>query len=230
MKRKKTNSTQAPQSISTPDKMTSVKSSYHEDLPRRQDPAVVEDECRLLDKLLEGFQIRSDAALAAWLGIDKSAIYGVRSGKHRLGFIHKLKVLDRIGFLKGRSLVESLLPEALAAKLTRISRTLASSQAEAALSRLTSQNPNAQLIDLTKLILGYETDIPLAHLLQIKTNTVSMIRSGRSALGPEAKLRLLGSVDRMIDAESILRVAKSNDLLSNAIDRWIRSEKESLPA
>lgn len=230
MGRRKADSSQLHRSAPNQEEMTSLMSSYNANPPHCQDPAVVREECKLLDKLLEGFHIESDAALAAWIGIDKSAIYGVRSGRHRLGFIHKLKVLDRIGFLKGRSLVESLLPEKLAAELTRMSRTLASSHAKAALLRLKSQDPNAQIIDLAKLILGCDTDIPLARLLQIQTNSISMIRSGRSALGPESKLRLLGSVDQTIDAEFILRVAKSSALLTGAIDQWIRSTENRHPA
>jgi hypothetical protein len=192
-------------------------------VPRCQDPDVVQDECKLLDKLLAGFNIQSDAALAAWLEIDKSAIYGVRSGKHRLGFIQKLKVLDRMGFLKGRSLIESILPQTLADYLAYINQTLVSSHAEAQLARSNSPSPDSRILELAKSIMGFSTDIPLARLLHIKANTISMIRSGRSVMGPEPRLRILGSIDPTVDVESILRVAKSNDLLRNAIDRWIIS-------
>jgi len=196
---------------------------FPQHIPHCQDPTVVQDECKLLDKLLAGFNIQSDAALAAWLGIDKSAIYGVRSGKHRLGFIQKLKVLDRIGFLKGRSLIESILPQTLADYLAYISQTLASGHAEAQLARSNSPSPDSRILELAKSILGFSTDIPLARLLHIKANTISMIRAGRSVMGPEPRLRILGSVDPAVDVESILKIAKSNDLLRNAIDRWIIS-------
>ncbi len=179
------------------------------------------EECLLLDKLRSGFNIPSDAALAAWLGIDKSAIYCVRAGSRRLGLIQRLKVLDRIGFLKTRTFVEGLLPENLAMDLMKLNKSMASSQARVALVSLETENANIKLIDAVKTVFGLTTDAALAAFLGIQGTTISMIRAGKSGLGPVPKLKLLGIVTGEFQSEDLISLAESSSRLAAVIDNWL---------
>lgn len=180
-------------------------------------------ECRLLDSVRAGFNISSDAALAAWLGIDKSMISCVRSGTKKLGLIQRLKILDRIGFLKTRTFVESLLPERLAADLVAISQSNASHQAEEALARICAENENVKLIDAAKIAFHLSTDAELAQILDVRDTTISMVRRKKTALGVLPKLRLLARVTTEFQFQPLVDFLKSSQLLSDAIEKWAES-------
>lgn len=190
----------------------------------RHDGAInTEAECKLLDSIRSGFNIPTDAALAAWLGIDKSMISSVRAGTRKLGLLQRLKVLDRVGFLKTRTFVESLLPERLAHDLVLLNQRMASQQIDQELARLDAQNENVKLIEAAKLSLQLKTDAELAHVLEVGDTTISMVRSNKSGLGLLPKLRLLERVTSEFQFQSLVDFLESSSQLADAIDRWAKT-------
>lgn len=180
-------------------------------------------ECQLLDSIRIGFDIQSDAALAAWLGIDKSMISSVRTGTRRLGLIQRLKVLDRIGFLKTRTFVESLLPENLANELVKLNQRMVGRQAEEALDRISADNENVKLIDAAKLAFDIKTDAELAQILDVRDTTISMVRRGKTALGLVPKLKILASVTGEFQFQPLVDFLESSICFSNAIEQWAKT-------
>lgn len=188
------------------EKVTSVTSPYTD-----QGEAATKnsDEVALLDVLLRGFGIKNDAQLAAWLEIDKSLLYAVRAGKRRLGLVPRLRVLDHIGFLKARSILESILPENLAKVLVEFNNQLVAELIKKAL-RENAEDPNVALLEATKIAFGHRTDAELAKFLEVQHNTIATIRSGKSSLGPKPKLKILAHATRAFEPEALLAAVESS--------------------
>lgn len=152
----------------------------------------------------------------------------MRAGKRRLGLTQRLKVLDRIGFLKTRSLVQSLLPENLARELVAFHARITRAGSEAALLKVISREPNVKLLDATKIAFGLSTDAALANFLALKGHSVSMIRSGKSGLGVLPKLRILQRICREFDADALVKLAESPSELTNAVKAYQRRRAETV--
>jgi len=194
-------------------------------------PAVESDasvDSRLLDELREGFAIDSDKALAAWLGIEPSTLSVVRTGQYRLGQFQRLKVLDRIGFLRSRRLLESLLPDRLAQEVVAWSGRNATAQARRALERVESADANVKLLEVAKIAFGFDTDAQLAEFLGLKRNAISMVRSGRGKLGDRPKLRILAHVAPDAGFQDIEKALGSSEFMIKLVRRWrshVRSQQ-----
>lgn len=198
--------------------MTSPTSSYTE----KKNPATPNsDEIALLDLLLKGFGISNDAQLAAWLKIDKSLIYATRAGKRRLGIIPRLRILDHIGFLKARSILESILPVNLASLLVEFNNHLVAENIANAL-RQNADNPNVALLEATKLAFGHSTDAELANFLKVEHNTIATIRSGKSALGPKPRLKILAQATNAFETDALLSLVESSKELVSLLKRHFK--------
>jgi hypothetical protein len=200
-------------------KMTSPTSSYTKTVVKANSKKVA-DEIALLDALLAGFNIKNDAQLAIWLGIDKSLIYATRAGKRRLGLVQRLKILDHIGFLKARSLLEAILPENLAKEVITINKKMVQHQISLRASKQT-EDPNVVLLDVVKDAFSYTTDADLANFLRIEHNTVSTIRAGKSALGPKPRLRILERLTKSFDIDVLLNIIESPRNLILLVEEWV---------
>ncbi len=199
--------------------MTSPTSSYTKTVVKANSKKVA-DEIALLDALLAGFNIKNDAQLAIWLGIDKSLIYATRAGKRRLGLVQRLKILDHIGFLKARSLLEAILPENLAKEVITINKKMVQHQISLRASKQT-EDPNVVLLDVVKDAFSYTTDADLANFLRIEHNTVSTIRAGKSALGPKPRLRILERLTKSFDIDVLLNIIESPRNLILLVEEWV---------
>jgi hypothetical protein len=76
-----------------------------------------EDDNELLDLVREGFGLDNDAQLADYLKMSRPTIYNIRKRNGKLGGIQRLHLLDKLGFLATRSVVESVSPRSLANKI-----------------------------------------------------------------------------------------------------------------
>ncbi len=200
--------------------MTSPTSSYSTKKTNASGPATPEErECALLDALIVGFNLKNDAQLAVWLGVDKSLIYATRAGKRRLGIAQRLKILDHIGFLGMRSIAEAILPENIARRLAALNHRMVKSEIERRL-QLSEQEKNSFLLDSMKSVAELQTDAELAKFLGIKHNTIATIRGGSSSLGPKPRLKILAFLDNQIDASKLFEVLDSTTLLLNIVNRW----------
>lgn len=204
------------------EKMTSPKSSYNTKSKRSSSISAL-DEAVLLDTLRQGFGIRNDAQLAAWLGIDKSLIYLVRSGKRRLGIMQRLKILDQIGFLTARKFVEAILPENLARELKALSNFVVENKI-AATSEDEKLNANITLLNVTKDAFSLSSDVELAEFLCIESNSISTIRSGKSSLGPKPRLRILERITGAFHTDNLINMVESSRKLSRLVDIWAKQQ------
>jgi hypothetical protein len=200
-------------------KGTSETSSYRQKKAQRNSSRISE-ETLLLDTLLSGFGIKNDAQLAVWLGIDKSLLYATRAGKRRLGVMPRLKVLDHIGFLKVRSLVEAILPERLAHDLVALNVRMVHQRIHD-LDSCRSADPNVVVLDEAKLAFGFHTDSDLAEFLALQHNTLATIRAGKSGLGPKPRLRILERLWQDFNADAVLATIESSLTLVRAVNDWI---------
>lgn len=206
-------------------KVTSATSSYR-GKNKKSTTGQIADEIALLDKLLQGFGIRNDAQLASWLGIDKSLIYATRAGKRRLGLMQRLKILDHIGFLKARSILESILPENLARELVAFNKQIVAEQIRQA-SSYNANDPNVTLLEATKVAFGYTTDAALADFLGVEHNTLATIRAGKSGLGPKPRLIILERLTNAFDAEALVQTLESSRKLVRLLDQSMKRQRES---
>ncbi|MBT9521301.1 MAG: hypothetical protein IV101_10430 [Dechloromonas sp.] len=184
-------------------------------------------EAQLLDCLRAGFNIPTDVALAAWLGIDKSMISSVRAGTRKLGILQRLKILDHVGFLTTRTFIESLLPMQLADELVRFNQDIVGRQAQAAMERLEVEDENVRLLDAAKMAFSLSTDADLARVLEVGNTTISMVRSKKSALGVIPKLKLLERVTGEFELGQLLELLGSTSLLLGVVEQWSRTSKNS---
>jgi hypothetical protein len=184
---------------------------------------------KLLDSARKRFGFETDAALAAWLKIDKQEIYAVRAGRRTLGFVQRLKILDHISFATGIKLVASLANESLAEEFLAWSQRTANVQAEHHLRHIDWQQANVALLDATKLALGADTDAALARYLKLKPNTISMIRSGKSGLGDRPRLKILKLIleNESFDPDAIEAIADDPDKIAEAIEIWAMKQESN---
>lgn len=185
---------------------------------------IVRDQ-KLLDSSRKHFGFETDAALAAWLKIEKQEIYAVRAGRRTLGFVLRLKILDHIAFVKGVGLVMSLTAESLAENFVKWSQQTANYQAEPRIKRINWDQANIALLDATKVVIGEETDAALAKFLGLKPNTISMIRSGKSGLGDRPRLKILNLIleNENFDSDAVEEIADNPDKIAEAIEIWALS-------
>lgn len=169
-------------------------------------------DAQLIDALRAAFALDSDAEVAAFLGIAPISVYFARTGRAKLGPVQRLKVLDRLSFAKGRSLLEQIAPEALAAKIRRLSQAQARALAERRLERQRARTVDAELIELVKATYDFRNDEVLAEHLGFPRSRISMIRTGRSTLGPIPRLKLLRLVEEF-DLEGALEALASSEEL-----------------
>lgn len=177
------------------------------------------NDAKLLDLIMKGFDLLNDSQISKFLGITKTTIHSIRHGKAKFGIMQRLKLLDKIGFLKARSIIESILPEALSKAVRNSSNRIAHKRIKK------SESSDAELIEILKDVHSFSTDSELAEFLGLARNTISMIRKGRTSLGPIPKLKILNSVDSF-DLVKLENIINSTDLLSEEIEKWIEDNKK----
>jgi len=79
----------------------------------------------LLEKLKLGFNYKSDAELAIFLGLSPSAVSQIRNGLISLSAIQRLKIIDRLVAIAIRDALVSMMPEHLGQKIMKLSLNVA---------------------------------------------------------------------------------------------------------
>ena len=170
----------------------------------------------LLDAVKDGFELRSDAELAGFLGMTRGAVYTVRYKTGRLGPKAKFIVLDKIGFLGIRNWVERLSADYIARRLHEMSVSQARSIAKRNIPEDNTHVAEISLPDEIRQAFKIETDEELARFLGVNRNTISMVRTGKSKLGLGPKLKILEALDK-ISPEQVDAVLNDPDILIQAI-------------
>lgn len=71
----------------------------------------------VLDRLKKRLGLKNDYELAEKLGVHKSFVAMVRTGRRQLPISSKLRLLDKLGYLAARDTILSLTPKGFAAKV-----------------------------------------------------------------------------------------------------------------
>lgn len=170
----------------------------------------------LIDLIKSTFNYRTDLEVAGFLGVCKDTISAIRNNRTVMGeslrftILDKWKALDRVAYRKAEDFVlrardvaawrklQSLNSESntffstkmLVAKILDARR---AQQDRWALNEVEHGPPvseDAELLDQYKSYKKFSTDDELARAIGIKRNSVSMVRHGRSRLGPLPRLRI----------------------------------------
>jgi transcriptional regulator with XRE-family HTH domain len=72
---------------------------------------------KIFDTLKKRLELETDQQLAEFIGVKKSFLSELRSGKRELPAVTKLKILDKIGYLAARDTMLALTPSGFAAKI-----------------------------------------------------------------------------------------------------------------
>lgn len=167
----------------------------------------------LLDAIKNEFDWRTDLQVAKFLGLSKDAISLVRGGA-KLGRRQRIKLYDRLRFCQVRNLVARIAPDYLSARLIAASRRGSERLGLPETEPGPADAIDIALLDQFKRFGKFSSDSDLAKFLGIRRNTISMVRSGRSRLGPLPRLRMLSLIDEQPVAEAEQAIESSEFLLS----------------
>jgi hypothetical protein len=173
---------------------------------------------KLIDLIKKGFGYKTDTEVAKYLGLNKSTIHNVRHKTTQLGILQRLKILDKIAFLETRSIMSSMLPENLSEAIYKKTNYLAHKRIS------NSITSDSELLNLFKEAFDFKTDAELAKYLELATNSISMVRTGKSNLGPLPKIKMLEKASNE-NFEELRNAINSNEIISNAIEDWIIKNK-----
>lgn len=167
----------------------------------------------LLDALKNAFNLKNDAEIAKFLNVTRTTVHAIRFKSTGLGINPKLIVLSRMFFLNRSNWAESISVESLT-KLILISNGLT----------IKTNDAEFSFIDAIKVLFNFDTDESLSAVLGVARNTISMVRSGRSELGPKPKLKILNKLNPF-DLTLVELALDSNDALIEALNDWASRKK-----
>ena len=166
----------------------------------------------LVDAIKDEFGWRTDLQVAKFLGLSKDAISLVRGGG-KLGRGQRFKLYDRLKFCQVRNLIARIAPEHLAKRLIAASRRASERLALHETAPGPSDPIDVVLLEQFKRFGKFASDSELAAFLGIRRNTISMVRTGRSKLGPLPRLRMLSLIDEQPVGEAEKAIESSDFLL-----------------
>lgn len=166
----------------------------------------------LIDAIKDEFGWRTDLQVAKFLGLSKDAISLVRGGG-KLGRGQRLKLYDRLKFCQVRNLIARIAPDHLAARLIAVSRRASERLALRETEPGPSNPIDVVLLEHFKRFGKFASDSDLATFLGIRRNTISMVRAGRSKLGPLPRLRMLSLIEEQSIGEAEKAIESSEFLL-----------------
>jgi transcriptional regulator with XRE-family HTH domain len=183
----------------------------------------------LLDKIKLGFGYLTDVELAGFLGVNKDIIVRIRRGEIGLSIIQRIKLMDRLCCIKVRDLIKEITPYQLAKELQRLSEKsaqhLALAETVLADGKIECDQKVIELFKQFGKEGGFSSDKDLANFLGIKRNSISMIRTGRSGLGPLPRLRMLKAIKPALDISQIEQGIESSEYLISLIDEHMAINK-----
>jgi len=177
---------------------------------------------RLLDEIRDGFGLKNDSELATFLGLTRTTIHNVRFKGAKLGLKSRMLVLDRIGFLRVANWTQRIAPASLAGAIHAGNEHLTQQNIAGPPPADAAQVAEVDLIEVIKQTFGFENDVDLANFLGVARNTISMVRSGKSALGPKPRLRILNRIAPFA-IEDVERALENTDELIEVIRDWRRN-------
>jgi hypothetical protein len=174
------------------------------------------NDSELIDALKVQFGWRTDFEVAKFLDIDSTTISSIRTKGDSLGRWQRFKIMDRLKACQVRNLLVRISPAYLGKRIMGASMRGAQRLALDELEDVPPETTDAPLLDAFKVFGGFRTDQEMAERLGIKRNTVSMVRSGKSRLGPLPRLRMLEMIDEQ-PIDQIERAVESSEYLLQLI-------------
>lgn len=179
------------------------------------------DDTALLDVIKDGFGLRTDAELAGFLGITRSALCTVRHKTHRLGPKSKFIVLDKISFLGVRNWVERISGSYIGERLHMMSVNMARFVGTENIPEDNLVAAEMSLPDEIKQCFKMTTDDEVAEFLGVNRNHISMIRNGKSKFGIGPTLRILQRIDQL-DCAKVQDAISDPDVLIEAVRAYVK--------
>lgn len=84
------------------------------------DPDRLRSDQRLLDRVTAEFNVQTPTELSRRLNVPRSTIDKVQKGEATLNWLHRLTLLDKIGFATARNMMLQLVPESIAERATEL--------------------------------------------------------------------------------------------------------------
>jgi transcriptional regulator with XRE-family HTH domain len=184
------------------------------------------EDINLLDSLKTHLDYQSDAQLADYLKLTRQAIYRIRAGEMKLGHLQRLKILDRLGYLRLVTFIKSLAPKDLAEE---IARRIEDHTAAIALTKIEdgeSTEADKQLLVLIKKFTNCETDEELANKIGLKRTSLSMVRKGKAKFGVYPRLKMLKLLDPEANLDEFEKALESSEELLTIINHIIGGESQ----
>ena len=182
--------------------------------PRRRIWRTKPVEVRLLDAVMSRLGYTHDAAFAAFLDVDRTAIYAIRSGKSSLSANQRIKALDGIPYFPDTSIQNLLSSPSLKQRLLERASPKLQSRWSAEPSK---EGQDADLVMAIKSILEFSSHERVAQFLGMTHSGVSRIWNRERSLGILPRLRILNHVDESMGTGQLY------ELLTNtrAMLRWL---------
>ncbi len=162
-------------------------------------------------------EIKNDAQLADFLGVTRTSVHTLRQEGRLLGKKIRLVVMEKISFLEITNWRERL-------SIHYLKRSLEHSGLKVDL------HPNkTQESDFLNLLKGFykcETDLELSEHLDLKPNTLSMFRVGRTTLGPLPLLKVLCDLENL-PHQSVRSMLISNAMLEEQLVTFAKGKKQA---
>jgi transcriptional regulator with XRE-family HTH domain len=178
----------------------------------------------LIDYLKSHLNYQSDVQLADYLKLTPQAIYRIRAGEMNLGHIQRLKILDRLGYLKLVTFIKSLASKDLAEEIAKRVEDHAAIIALTKIEDGESPEADKQLLALIKKFAGCETDEELANKIGLKRTSLSMVRKGKAKFGVYPRLRILRLLDPEANLDEFEKALDSSEELLIIVNQLMSSK------
>ena len=174
-------------------------------------------DAKTLDYIKLNQSLSSDAKLAGFIGISQASITMVRKGERKLGWVQRLKVGDKAGFLVLRGLAEAIVPANFAERIRAFGAKRADDIAIKNLLDKPDLLTDSEVIDIFKATYPFPLDKDMAKFLKVSEAYVSQVRKGKAKLSNVVKLRILNSVlakekGKTFDLDAVMEICSNPKL------------------
>ncbi len=139
----------------------------------------------ILDFLKIIFEIKNDAQLARFLDVTRASIHTLRQPGRSMGKHTRLVVMEKFNYLGIPNWRQRFSREYIENRLRESGFTT------------DEHNPERAFLSLLKSFYRCDNDLQLANILDLKPNTLSMYRVGRTSLGPLPMLRVICDIEKL---------------------------------
>ena len=171
----------------------------------------------ILNYIKDVFEIKNDAQLADFLGVTRTSVHTLRQEGRLLGKKIRLVLMEKISFLGITNWRERL-------SIHYLKSSLEHSRLKVDL--LPNKTQESDFLNLLKVFYKCETDLELSEHLDLKANTLSMFRVGRTTLGPLPLLKVLCEIENL-PFQKIRSMLISNSMLEEQLVAFAKVKKQA---